>query len=449
MSTKKLMDAIGEIDDKYIDEYSSYKAKPLIVRIVPYGALAACALLALIIGLNMQQDNPIKPNNTSPVISYITDKPEDTRVKEDVASKTNTATPDTDVADNSHNGNDGNNNTSSDKSTGNNSNRKSEKKYKRSDVVGNNIINEIQGHRTPEPPSGYNEDENFYIADGNNGIKGDNIIGGAPVLRPVRTHIPVRTPSTGSSTPIDTDVPDGGEQQFPGQVTTDSPNGDSTQPPYGPTETPEYTITWENVLASGDLSDYYVIDVEDGIPDGSDPMLPPPAATPSTTSTPKPPGSLPLATYKPISTGKPESSQTFKPGVEMPTPTSFEPDYCATPTAPSAGVTLPPAGDDKVQLNTWWVTDYPSGGTIYTYVEEKPSSNLQEANTGLNNIFRPGMPVSYYREVPMYCSVGTDNTYYIRIYYDDYLYTMCGTDVTMYEMMLELDFVGCNAGIIK
>lgn len=50
MSTKMLIEAIGKIDDKYVEEYKDYKAKPTIVKALPYATVAACALLAVIIG---------------------------------------------------------------------------------------------------------------------------------------------------------------------------------------------------------------------------------------------------------------------------------------------------------------------------------------------------------------------------------------------------------------
>lgn len=46
MSTRNLIDAIGNIDDKYIEEYHMYKSKPVIVRIIPYIAATACAAAA-------------------------------------------------------------------------------------------------------------------------------------------------------------------------------------------------------------------------------------------------------------------------------------------------------------------------------------------------------------------------------------------------------------------
>ena len=56
MSRKKLLDAIGSIDEKYIDEYASYQPKSKIIRWMPYEIVAACAVLMLAVGIWMLRD---------------------------------------------------------------------------------------------------------------------------------------------------------------------------------------------------------------------------------------------------------------------------------------------------------------------------------------------------------------------------------------------------------
>ena len=43
MSRKKLLDAIGSIDEKYIDEYASYQPKRKIIRWMPYDSGSMCS----------------------------------------------------------------------------------------------------------------------------------------------------------------------------------------------------------------------------------------------------------------------------------------------------------------------------------------------------------------------------------------------------------------------
>lgn len=57
MSRKKLMDAIGSIDETFIEEYASYQPKSRIVRWMPYELAAACAVLLIGAGVWMWKGN--------------------------------------------------------------------------------------------------------------------------------------------------------------------------------------------------------------------------------------------------------------------------------------------------------------------------------------------------------------------------------------------------------
>lgn len=83
MSVNKLLKAIGDIDDKYIEEYDSYKPKSMVIKIIPCAVIAACAVVTLIISLNIHGRNPVIPeDNPENFISFVTEKPTGTPIKD-------------------------------------------------------------------------------------------------------------------------------------------------------------------------------------------------------------------------------------------------------------------------------------------------------------------------------------------------------------------------------
>ena len=68
MKNERLLDIIGQVDDKYIEEARTHKGK-LKIRWAAIGALAACAVLCVTIGFNHKnEDIPVNPHK-NPITS--------------------------------------------------------------------------------------------------------------------------------------------------------------------------------------------------------------------------------------------------------------------------------------------------------------------------------------------------------------------------------------------
>ena len=184
MSTRNLIDAIGNIDDKYIEEYHMYKSKPVIVRIIPYIAATACAAAALAIGLKFGGNSPVIPeDNNTTVISMMTQRPSETPIHSEIAY-VDTPTPSEPLSTDSNNND--NNSTNSDTYL-------SQNKHNRNYITGDNsdllkhstdmIFNEINADNQltnntqytallqTNPPNGfiYDPDKKYAIDNPDNG----------------------------------------------------------------------------------------------------------------------------------------------------------------------------------------------------------------------------------------------------------------------------------------
>lgn len=68
MNTKKFSEAMGEIDDKYVEKSASYHSKQKKHGWLKLGAMAACLAIVVTIGtfIPRQTTNPTQPNNDQP-----------------------------------------------------------------------------------------------------------------------------------------------------------------------------------------------------------------------------------------------------------------------------------------------------------------------------------------------------------------------------------------------
>lgn len=94
---QKWKDAIGDIDEKYIDEYASHQKKAVWKRWIPYEILAACALLALVFGIWKFENRHTKPNQPDAISAnketHTSFPPEMKESKAPLASETATKQP--------------------------------------------------------------------------------------------------------------------------------------------------------------------------------------------------------------------------------------------------------------------------------------------------------------------------------------------------------------------
>lgn len=398
MSTRNLIDAIGNIDDKYIEEYHMYKSKPVIVRIIPYIAATACAAAALAIGLKFGGNSPVIPeDNNTTVISKMTQRPSETPIHSEIAY-VDTPTPSEPLSTDSNNND--NNSTNSDTYL-------SQNKHNRNYITGDNsdllkhssdmIFNEINADNQltnntqytallqTNPPNGfiYDPDKKYAIDNPDNGYINNCPLPGASYTPDNR---PSRTPSHN--------------------------NDGDTDPTAAPTNAPSIIIAWNNGSVIGSL--YYINN-----PTGPDDnVTPAPSYTnaPVYTNTPSYTGS-PSYTDEPIYTTS-APKPTYFPSAEKPQP-SCSPDAPTNIPLPEGAIM------DKIKYTN--IPSIQQGETAYITVVQKTNvtaDNLADANTDLQNIFNSSLQYSYINNTPVYCVQGHNQYLYIRFLHNGTLYTI-------------------------
>lgn len=425
MSTRNLIDAIGNIDDKYIEEYHMYKSKPVIVRIIPYIAATACAAAALAIGLKFGGNSPVIPeDNNTTVISKMTQRPSETPIHSEIAY-VDTPTPSEPLSTDSNNND--NNSTNSDTYL-------SQNKHNRNYITGDNsdllkhssdmIFNEINADNQltnntqytallqTNPPNGfiYDPDKKYAIDNPDNGYINNYPLPGASYTPDNR---PSRTPSHNNDGDTDPTAAPTNAPVIPTAKPSDEPVITKTpEITVEPTHAPSTIIAWNDGNVIGSL--YYINN-----PTGPDDnVTPAPSYTnaPVYTNTPSYTGS-PSYTDEPIYTTS-APKPTYFPSAEKPQP-SCSPDAPTNIPLPEGAIM------DKIKYTN--IPSIQQGETAYITVVQKTNvtaDNLADANTDLQNIFNSSLQYSYINNTPVYCVQGHNQYLYIRFLHNGTLYTI-------------------------